>query len=62
MKFWKEHVRLRMCLMALFFVVGMALVIYGWKMTGKLKGLAVMLGGVAALLFTLWLYNRPYTE
>ena len=51
-----------MCLMALFFVVGMALVIYGWKMTGKLKGLAVMLGGVAALLFTLWLYNRPYTE
>ena len=51
-----------MSLMALFFIVGMVLLIYGWTLTGKLKGLAIMLGGVAALLFTLWLYNKPYTE
>ena len=62
MKFWKEHTRLRMSLMAVFFIVGMVLLIYGWTLTGKLKGLAIMLGGVAALLFTLWLYNKPYTE
>ena len=51
-----------MCLMAAFFIVGMALIIYGWTLTGKLKGLAIMLGGVAALHLTLWLYNKPYTE
>ena len=48
--------------MLIFFVAGMALLIYGWTLTGKLQGLAIMLGGVAALLFTLWLYNKPFTE
>ena len=60
MKFWKEHNKLRICLILLFFVAGMALLIYGWTLTGKLKGLAIMLAGLAMLLFTLWLYNSPY--
>lgn len=60
MKFWKEHNTLRICLMLIFFVAGMALLIYGWTLTGKLQGLAIMLIGLALLLFTLWLYNSPY--
>ena len=60
MKFWKEHNNLRICLMLFFFVAGMALLIYGWTLTGKLEGLAIMLVGLAMLLFTLWLYNSPY--
>ena len=36
---WKNHEKLRMVLIALFFVVGMVLTVVGWKMTGQLKGL-----------------------
>ena len=48
--------------MLLFYVAGMALLIYGWTLTGKLAGLAIMLAGLAMLLFTLWLYNSPYAS
>lgn len=61
-KFLKEHVALRITLIALCFVVGMALLVLGWKMTGQMKGLALMLVGVAVLLTSLWLYNRPFQD
>ena len=43
MNFWKEHTTLRGILILLFFVVGMILTITGWKMTGELLGLGIML-------------------
>ena len=53
---------LRITLIALCFVVGMALLVLGWKMTGQMKGLVLMLVGVAVLLASLWLYNRPFQD
>ena len=47
-------------MIAVFFLAGLALVIYGWKLTGKLSGLGLMLVGVAALLVALWIYNKPF--
>ncbi len=61
-KFLKEHVALRITLIALCFVVGMALLVLGWKLTGQMKGLVLMLVGVAVLLASLWLYNRPFQD
>ena len=60
MKFWKEHTALRMVLMLASFVLGIFLLIYGWKQTGQLGGLGLMLVGVALLLVTLALYNKPF--
>ena len=61
MNFWKEHVVLRLVLIAAFFVVGIALVIGGWKMTGEMNGLIRMVIGVLLLLAALYIYNKPYT-
>ena len=61
MNFWKEHVVLRLVLIAVFFVVGIALVIGGWKMTGEMSGLIRMVIGVLLLLAALYIYNKPYT-
>lgn len=61
-KFWKEHVPLRLTLIALFFILGIALVIYGWKMTGELTGLGIMVGGVVALMVAVFIYNAPYED
>ena len=60
MNFWKEHVALRGILIALFFVIGMVLTIVGWKMTGELLGLGIMLLGIIFLLTALFVYNKPY--
>ena len=60
MNFWKEHAALRGILIALFFVVGMVLTIVGWKMTGELLGLGIMLGGIVLLLAALFVYNGLY--
>ena len=60
MNFWKNHVALRFVLIALFFVVGLALTFVGWKMTGKLEGLGLMLVGIVLLLTALFLYNAAY--
>ena len=60
MNFWKEHTTLRGVLILLFFVVGMVLTIAGWKMTGKLEGLGLMLVGIVLLLTALFVYNAPY--
>ncbi len=62
MNYWKEHRALRMALMLITFVSGLALMIYGWFQTGQLGGLGLMLVGVALLLTTLWLYNARFAE
>lgn len=61
-KFWKEHVALRITLITLAFIAGMVLLVMGWKMTGQLAGLGLMLVGVVLLLAALWLYNRPFKD
>ncbi len=51
---------LRAALIVIFFVVGMVLTIVGWKMTGKLLGLGLMLVGIVLLLVALFVYNALY--
>ena len=58
--FWKNHSKLRTILIVLFFVIGMVLTVVGWKMTGKLEGLGLMLVGMVCLLTALFVYNAPY--
>ena len=60
MNFWKNHTALRFVLIAIFFVIGLALTFYGWSMTGKLAGLGLMLVGIVLLLTALFLYNAAY--
>ncbi len=55
--FWKNHPALRMVLMLALFVLSIALVTAGWKMTGQLAGLGIMLAGVARC----WLCWRSIT-
>ena len=38
------------------------LVVSGWKMTGQLAGLGIMLVGVALLLAVLAIYNATYQD
>ncbi len=49
-----------MVLIALFFVVGLVLTLVGWKMTGELLGLGIMLVGIVCLLTALLVYNAAY--
>ena len=49
-------------LIILFFVVGMVLTLVGWKMTGELTGLGLMLVGIILLLTALFVYNAPYSK
>ena len=58
--FWKTHPALRIVLMIVLFMLSIALVVAGWKMTGQLAGLGIMLVGVALLLAVLALYNAAY--
>ena len=60
MKFWKDHAALRATLMLAFFIIGVALLIVGWRMTGELAGLGLMLVGVILLVTTFMLYNKPF--
>ena len=60
MNFWKNHLGLRATLIVLFFVLGLVLTFVGWKMTGKLEGLGIMLVGVIFLLTALFVYNAAY--
>ena len=62
MNFWKNHASLRAVLIALFFIVDMVLILVGWKMTGKLEGLGLMLVGIVLLLTALFVYNAPYRK
>lgn len=60
--FWKTHPALRIVLMIVLFVLSVALVVAGWKMTGQLAGLGIMLVGVALLLAVLAIYNAIYQD
>ena len=60
MEFWKEHTKLRVILIAAFFVIGFVMIIGGWEMTGKLAGLGWMLLGLVFLLAALFIYNQPF--
>lgn len=60
MKFWKEHVALRVTLITVFALLGVIAVISGWKMTGELKGLGIMIVGVLFLIAALAIYNKPF--
>lgn len=60
MKFCKEHPAVRMILIGLFFVIGVALSLVGWRMTGELKGLILMIIGVFSFVLALWVYNIPF--
>ena len=60
--FWKTHPALRIVLMIALFVLSIALVVAGWKMTGQLAGLGIMLVGVALLLAVLAIYNAIYQD
>ena len=62
MNFWKKHMTLRAVLIVAFFAVGMVLTVAGWKMTGKLEGLGLMLVGIILLLTALFVYNAPYRK
>ena len=60
--FWKTHPALRIVLMIVLFMLSIALVVAGWKMTGQLAGLGIMLVGVALLLAVLAIYNTTYQD
>ena len=52
--------KLRIILMILSLIGGLALVFLGWTFTGEMLGLIIMLAGVALLLLALLFYNYPY--
>ena len=60
--FWKNNPALRIVLMIVLFVLSVALVVAGWKMTGQLAGLGIMLLGVALLLAVRAIYNATYQD
>ena len=60
--FWQNNPALRIVLMIVLFVLSIALVVAGWKMTGQLAGLGIMLLGVALLLAVLAIYNATYQD
>lgn len=62
MKFWKEHTALRVSLIALLFIAGLAMIIGGWQMTGQMNGLIIMIVGLALLIVALAIYNKPFQD
>ena len=59
---FKNKEKLRVFLIALFFVLGLMLTFVGWKMTGKLEGLGLMILGIIFLLAALFVYNAEYKK
>lgn len=57
---FKADSKLRIVLMILSFLGGLALVLLGWGFTGQMLGLIIMLLGVVLLLLALLFYNFPY--
>ena len=62
MNFWKNHIALRIVLMVVFLVVGLVVTLAGWRLTGKLLGLGLMLVGMVFLLTALFVYNAQYKK
>ena len=60
MKFWRDHAALRVSLVTVLAIIGLALVIYGWTLTGTLAGVGIMLLGLAFLLGAMKIYNLQY--
>ncbi len=60
MQFWKDHKALRLVVILFFFLTGLALVVWGWTITGKLAGLGIMVLGLIFLLTALMVYNKPF--
>ena len=58
--FLKENESIGMILIAIFSILGILLVITGWKMTGELIGLGLMIVGVALLLTSIGIYNEKH--
>lgn len=58
--FLKENESIGMILIAIFSILGTILVIAGWKMTGELIGLGLMIIGVALLLTSIGIYNEKH--
>ncbi len=61
MKYLKDNAILRMAIIAVLFVIGLVLTVVGWKMTGKLEGLGLMILGIIFLLTALLVYNKAYS-
>lgn len=62
MKHNESNPMVRVILMLVLFVLALALVLAGWKMTGQLAGLGIMIVGVALLLAVLYIYNSKYQD
>ena len=62
MKFWKENVGLRIWLITVLFAAVLGLVIGGWKMTGDMMGLILMIIGLVFLLTAIMIYNKPFED
>lgn len=62
MKHNESNPMVRVILMLVLFVLALVLVVAGWKMTGQLAGLGIMLVGVALLLAVLYIYNNKYQD
>ncbi len=58
MDFLKNNEKLRFVIIAALFVMGLALTFAGWKMTGQLAGLGIMVVGMIFLLSALLVYNK----
>ncbi|MBQ9977062.1 MAG: hypothetical protein IJP21_00545 [Clostridia bacterium] len=52
--------KLRIFFIAVFFILGIGLVWYGWSLTGQMGGLLLMILGVVLLLSAILIYNKPY--
>ncbi|MBS6136731.1 MAG: hypothetical protein KH706_09380 [Faecalibacterium prausnitzii] len=62
MKHNESNPMVRVILMLVLFVLALVLVVAGWKMTGQLAGLGLMIVGVALLLAVLYIYNNKYQD
>lgn len=62
MKHNESNPMVRVILMLVLFVLALALVVAGWRMTGQLAGLGIMIVGVALLLAVLYIYNNKYQD
>ncbi len=62
MNFLKDHDKLRALIIGLFFIIGIVLTIVGWRMTGKMTGLIIMLIGIVFLLAALLVYNSGFKK
>ena len=62
MKHNESNPMVRVILMLVLFVLALVLAVAGWKMTGQLAGLGLMIVGVALLLAVLYIYNNKYQD